>query len=116
MIWTMEIPGWHPCALNKLVHSHHHRASSFKAKDREIVARACLVYAIPAAEARRSVEIHLVFAKGARACDPDAYWKSLLDALVHARALKNDSMDWVVCRPPAYSRGERQTSFITLQE
>lgn len=114
-IWTMEIPGWHPIELNKLV-GHRMHAGRLKKHDREIICKAVVAYGIPPATAKRRLDLTLVFEKGDRTRDKDAYWKSLLDALVHSGALKNDSRHWVDYDKPRYARGDVKTTFITLQE
>lgn len=114
-IWTLDIPGWHPTPLNKLL-GHRMKASRLKAHDREIVGKAVLAYAVPAADEKRSVEMTLIYAAGERAVDPDASWKSLFDALVAAGALKNDSSAWVTYREPIILRGPIKRTIITIQE
>ena len=115
VIWTLEVPGWVPCELNKLL-GHWGNAASRKKHDREIIARAVLAYAVPPATCKRIVSLLIVLPKGQRAYDPDAPWKSLLDALVSAGALKNDSRAWVQAQPVRFARGEGLTTFITLQD
>ncbi len=45
----------------------------------------------PKAQGKRRVSLRLLMAKGKRCPDRDAYWKSLLDGLVHAGMLVDDN-------------------------
>lgn len=114
-IWTLDIPGWHPTPLNKLI-GHRMKASRLKAHDREIVGKAVMAYAVPAAVVRRTIELTLIYPAGQRAVDPDASWKSLFDALVASGALRNDSASWVTYREPVILRGPDRRTIITIQE
>jgi hypothetical protein len=114
-IWTMEIPGWRPAALNTLL-GNRMKSASLKKHDREIICRAVLAYGIPKATVLRSVRMTLIYTAGERTTDPDSHSKSLLDALVHSGALFNDSRHWVDYDKPRYARGDVKTTFITLQE
>ncbi len=131
------IPGWHPAPLNKLL-GHHMAAARLKAKDREQVARAALVYGLRKARVvnpplmadaiegcgvdiskiKRRMSLTIVAEPGKRACDPDAYSKSLLDAMVHAGLLVNDSRHWVVMEPVKYLRGTKDMwgSLVILED
>ena len=65
---------------------------------------------IPKAEKKRRVELIIELSKGQRACDPDAYFKSLGDALVNAGLLVNDSHKWVEWMPVKFVRGKKSTT------
>jgi len=114
-IWTLCIPGWHPCPLNQLCGSFR-KAHRLKNHDKEIVGKAVLAYAVLPATGLRHVDLTLVYAKGQRAVDPDASWKSLFDALVSTGALKGDSHKWVSYNEPTILRGEAMQTFVTIQE
>lgn len=114
--WTLRIPGWHPAPLNRIMHGHWSNGARLKKTDRQQIALACQVGGVPAAEGRRAVSLLLVLGKGQRACDPDAYQKSLLDGLVHAGALRNDSHNWVEWRNVRYARGDVMEAIITLED
>lgn len=115
-IWTMDIPGWTPTPLNKLLGSHWAKAGRLKDHDKEIIGRAVKAYGIPTAEERRSVSMLIIHPPGKRFCDKDSQWKSTLDALVHHGAIKNDSHAWVSCEPVEFARGEKLRTIITIQE
>ena len=55
--------------------------------------------------------------KGQRGADPDAYNKSLNDALVHSKLLVNDNRQYVENAPATYSRDPKSWgSKITLED
>lgn len=109
---TIHILDWHPTPLNKLL-GHWARSSKLKKLDRGVIA---YYFAdIPKAAGKRRVSLEIVLGKGQRACDPDAYWKSLLDALVHAGQLVNDSPKWVELAPVKFSRSIAGAT-ITLED
>jgi len=110
------IPGWHPTPLNKLLRSHWGTAAKLKAKDRKIITTAARAYGVAPAPGRRKVSLFLVLGKGQRAADPDAFWKSTLDALVACGALKDDDRLHVELAPPAFARGDAPATFITLED
>lgn len=115
-IWTLCIPGWHPCPLNKLLASHWGKAARLKDRDKSIIANAVRAYSIPPADTKRRVELTVIYPKGQRMHDKDAFDKSLHDALVVSGAIKNDSPAWLEAAEPVYARGNSLCSFITIQE
>lgn len=114
-IYTLEIPGWMPTPLNKLM-GHWGTRSKNKAKDRSQISMALKVYNVSKATGKRKVSIIVILPKGKRACDPDALHKSLLDGLVQGGGLVNDSKDWVAFTQPLFARGEYLCTYITLQD
>jgi hypothetical protein len=114
--WTLEIPGWMPTRLNQMTGRHWAKGHRLKKHDKEIVAIAVAMGGVPAARCRRRVSLLIVLPKGQRAPDPDAFDKSLRDALVACGALKNDSAKWVQGDDPRFARGRELVSFVTLED
>lgn len=112
---TLWIPRWHPTPLNRLL-GNYHKAGQLKRADRDMVAAYARLARIPKAPGKRRVQLEIVLGRGQRKHDPDAFWKSLLDAMVHAKVLINDTDRWVVCDPVIYSRDWEWGSRITLLE
>jgi hypothetical protein len=113
--YTLEIPRWHPAPLNKLMKGHWSNGHQLKKVDRAMVA----AYAsrLPKAKGKRLVSLHIILHKGQRAPDPDAFFKSLCDALVHAGALVDDNRQHVELAPVTFSRDpEGWGTRITLEE
>ena len=109
------IPDWHPTPLNELM-GHPMTTHRKKTLDQSVVATYCRLCGVRPATCKRRVRLVLVFAKGQRCPDPDAFWKSLADALVQCGALVNDSRDWVEYLPVEYCRGDRKSSTIVLED
>ena len=115
-IWTIEIPDWHPVPVNKLINSHWGTAKQLKDKDKRIMGYALTAYGVPHATGKRKVNLSLVYGPKERAVDPDASFKSLFDALVYYKALKNDSHEWVEYEQPVVLRGPHRKCFVTIQD
>ena len=103
----IKIEGWHPAPLNKLMAC---RWKAAKLKKRDKVEVRYASNHIPKAIIKRRVELTIELGKGQRACDPDAYFKSLGDALVNAGLLVNDSHKWVEWMPVKFTRGKKSTT------
>ncbi len=99
----IRIEHWHPAKLNELMGGHWSRGHRLKKRDREII----WAYSQKAAHAihKRRVELTITLKKGQRAADPDAQWKSLLDALKHAGLIVEDNRQGVELLPVRYERG-----------
>lgn len=116
MIWTMHIPGWRPASVNQLLQRHWALAAKLKKNDQEVVSRAVMAYGVPRASGKRKVSILILIPKGLRTKDPDAYYKSLLDALVRSGALRDDTRNYVEISQPRFGKGEILETFITLED
>ena len=113
--WTLQIDDWMPAQLNQMQGRHWAVKHRLKKTDREIIGLAAKWYGIPTATRKRRLSVLIVLPKGKRRPDPDAYDKSLRDALVECGALKNDSADWVEGTQVEYARATRLVTFITLE-
>jgi hypothetical protein len=113
--YVLTVLGWTPAPLNQLDRNRWTR-SKLKSHDRKVVGCAQHLVGIPPAEGRRSVSLQLVIPPGERRCDPDAYWKSTLDALVHAKLLVNDSPKWVKHGAVGYARDHTRATRIILHD
>ena len=95
------------------------KSNAAKAKDRGMIwayTKPPHCETIPYGQHKRSVEMTITLGKGDRACDVDAYWKTVLDALVHAYALWNDSHKWCEIHPIKFERGEKLATRIVLRD
>ena len=117
MACSLFIPHWHPAPLNKVASGHWSNGHRLKKADRQMVAAYAMQQRTPKAEGKRRVTLTIVLAPGRRGCDPDAYWKSLLDALVHAGLLVGDNPNQVVLNPVIFQRGvlDRWGTLIELE-
>ena len=112
--WTFRIPNWAPSPVNKLYDHHWASRRKHKKTDADVVAH--YGRGVPKANQKRAVYLHVVFPPKKRMPDVDAYAKSLLDSLVHAGLLVNDSSAWCRLEPVAYSRGNALVSFVTVED
>jgi hypothetical protein len=104
----ITVHDWHPTTLNKLITSHWAVANKMKKRDKVEVRYAS--NHIPKATQKRRVEIIIELGKGQRGADPDAYFKTVGDALVAAGLLVDDSHKWVEWSPVQYVRGKKKTT------
>jgi hypothetical protein len=112
----LVIAGWHPAKLNQLLNSHWAARGRVKKLDRDLVTVCARMAGTPRAKGKRRVSLVLTLAPGQRAGDPDCYWKSLLDALVHAGLLGDDSPRWCELGTVGFVRGEARATTITLED
>lgn len=116
----MWIRGWHPTPLNKLIGCHRMAADRRKKADAKMIAGYAalgrLRGELTPAKGKRRVRLEIVLGKGQRMCDPDAYSKSLLDALVHAELLKDDRDRYCRMEPVTFARAKEWGTLIQLEE
>lgn len=115
MINKLRISRWRPALLNELT-GNYHKANRLKKVDRNMIGYYCLFNRIPVATGRREVSVHIVQAPSDRATDADAYWKSTLDALVHAKMLIDDRDEWCEQGKVTFEKGNERETVITLTD
>jgi hypothetical protein len=113
--YVLRIADWHPATLNQLLSGVRKRIRLKKA-DRDLVGWYARLAGIPSATGKRRVSLRLTLGPRQRGADPDAYWKSLLDALVSCGLLVNDTPRWVELGPVSYRRGQERATEVTLEE
>lgn len=106
----LRLPGFIPTTVNELMRSVGKRIRA-KRGDRDLVIFYSRLQGIPAAQGKRRVDVTITKPNG-KFPDPDAIFKSLLDALVHARMLLDDDAEHVVLGPITFERGERSTLVV----
>ena len=111
------LPDYTPPSLNQLK-GHWAVAAKKKKADRELVAAHALAQGLPKAAAPRLVELRVVLAAGQRAMDEDNVWKALLDSLVQAGLLKDDSPKWCKRAPAEFLRSgtDLRETFVILTD
>jgi hypothetical protein len=112
----LVIPAWAPARLNQWDGRHWSVRARLKTFDRNMVATYALKAALPRATGKRRVTVTITLGASQRACDPDAYTKSLADALVHCGLLRNDSREWVEWMPFRFERGAERATAIELMD
>lgn len=113
---TLEIPDWHPARLNQFIGRAWPVVARLKKIDRTIVTAEARNAGVPLATTRRHVGLTIVLGPRGRASDPDAYWKSLLDALVCAGLLVDDSAKFVAYDCPTFERGPARLTRVLLTD
>lgn len=110
--YRILIPDWHPATVNKLLDGHWSKAGRLKKADFKII----WTYSrqIPPAVKKRIVNIKLHIAGAGRTADPDAYFKSVLDALVRCKLLRDDSATWCQLGDVEFERGYVKATEIEL--
>ena len=114
MSYIIQVNNWHPHTLNKLMKAHYHAANRMKSGDAQMIAAYARIARVPKAVGRRKLEIKIQ-ATG-KFADPDAYYKSVNDALVTLGYLKDDSSKWVEITPTTFVRGKSKATTIILTD
>lgn len=109
----ITIPNWKPAALNEYVGKHWTVGHKLKKRDREMIKSHTIFQSF--AVRKRRVDCHIELGPKQRQTDPDSRWKSLLDALVAAEQLVDDTSEWCQMGEVTYSRGKLKT-IITLTD
>ena len=114
MIQHLRLQG-HTSRLNELL-GHWAKAARLKRRDREWLMLECKSQGIVPATGKRRVSLLVTMGPKKRSPDRDAWWKALLDALVHAGTLIDDSPRWCVPGEVEYERGESNAMTIILED
>jgi hypothetical protein len=90
-VHRLVVPDFCPTPLHRLMRGRIRDRIRFSRRDRDLICFYAKEQGLPLATARRRVSIVIT---GTRA-DPDGLLKSLLDGLVHAGLLVDDSSRWL---------------------
>lgn len=113
--YRVDMPG-QTARLNQLIGCHWATKHRRTKADRQLVGYCCHHAGVPPATGKRRVKLTVVLGPRQRGPDPDAFWKSLLDALVACGALRGDSKEWVELPPVAYQRGRARSMHLILED
>lgn len=116
MVQVLVIPEWHPTPLNKLIGCGIGKRARLKRGDADLVAIYAHEQGVDRATGPRRVAFTITLRPRERACDPDAYTKSLLDALKTAQLLVDDRRQMVTTDQPEFDRGPRRATTIVLTD
>jgi hypothetical protein len=112
--YTITIPDHTPLALNRLLRIHPRRRGKVLRGEANLVAAYAYLTGVPRATGRRRVALQVTMP--GCGIDPDAAWKSLLDALVTCGLLRDDSAAWCELGPVAITRGAYRKTIIILED
>jgi Holliday junction resolvase RusA-like endonuclease len=70
----------------------------------------------PLATSKRRVDLRITLGPRQREGDEDNWWKSVLDALVHAKMLIDDNRRWCERGEVSFERGKERATLIELTD
>ena len=111
----LEIP-FHTARLNQLLGCHWGTAHALKKRDQSAVAICAANASLEKATSPRKVSLFVWMGRKHRRPDPDAFWKSLLDALVACELLIDDSPRWCTLGDVTFGRAEKDSMLILLED
>jgi Holliday junction resolvase RusA-like endonuclease len=114
--YTLSIPDWLPVRLNRLIGCHWGTRSKLKKADRQLVGVYAKMAGIPIATTRRRISLTFTLGGRGRAPDPDNLLKALLDSLVQAGLLRDDSGRWCELGEVEVVRGTVRQTTIRLED
>ncbi len=112
----IEITGWSPTPLNKLMRMHWGRRCKVKREAYVLVLLGCHLNGVPKAKGRRRVSIAVTVAGRSGIPDADGVLKLLLDGLVRCGALVDDSGRWCELGEVWVGRGPARRTVIVLED
>lgn len=115
-VYELRIADWMPTPLNRLLGAHWGTRARLKRHDRELISYEVQIQGVRSATGKRRVSVCITLPPRRRAVDPDAIWKVLLDSLVRAQLLVNDSARWCELGGVEFSRGEKLETVIRLED
>lgn len=113
---SLWIPKWRPTPLNQLMEGHWSNGARKKKADRWVVLTYVKKEKLKPAFCKRRLYVEIVLGPRQKKADPDAYFKSLCDALVHAKMLTDDNDAGVELAPVQYSRDAQNWGTLIVLE
>ncbi len=114
--WTIEIPGWIPPSVNRLIGQHWGKATRHKRVAYAAIDAMAFRAGVPLAQGRRRVSVTVTVNGRGRLPDGDNMLKCLLDGLVKCGALRDDGPAWMQLGEVTVQRGETRGTVITLED
>ena len=115
MTYTLNL-SYLPCSLNRLMRMSWVVRRKILFNEASEVRIAAFQQDIPRATGKRRVSVVLVLGPHNRQRDGDNCLKSLLDALVKAGLLVDDSPQWCDWMPPVFERGPKAATRVMLED
>lgn len=116
MTQTLSLDGWLPVNLNTLMRMHRHARSKALHADAQVIGAEAHSQGLVKAAGRRRVGMLIRYARGKTPVDPDAYFKSVLDALRKCGLLLEDNRHAVELGSVSYEEAPRKGLVITLED
>ena len=116
-VYRITIGNWRPARINELMRAGHwsgvHKQKKY---ERQTVGVYALLSKVPRATGKRRVSLEITLKGRQQEVDPGAYDKSLMDALVHATMLVDDSSEWCEVGGYTYNRDGAAKTVIVLED
>jgi hypothetical protein len=116
MTHRLAIDHWLPARLNEIMWCHWRKAARRKKSDKKIVTLSAIAQRLPVARGKRRVDLRITLGPRGRKGDAGNWWKSVEDALVHARLLVDDSPEWYEQGEVTFERGKSPATVIELTD
>lgn len=116
MIQVLVIPNYLPPSLNALLRVHWAQRRRLKQECKDLVAAYAKMDGMKPATGKRKVSLQLTLTGRKQAFDADNIWKAVLDALVTAGLLVDDSPKWCETGEVAQARGSCCETRIVLED
>jgi Holliday junction resolvase RusA-like endonuclease len=113
---TLTLHNYHPPTINELLSGHWSKGARLKKRCVGIVWASCVEQKLTKATGKRMVAIEITTNKAGRRADPDAYYKSTLDALVKCGMLVDDSSQWCEHAQTLVRFGDKNETVILLTD
>lgn len=112
-----------PLSVNKLLAMHHMKAHKAKSVDMQAISLEVKSQNIPKATGKRKLKVTCIKnrlkdgkRKGGRLGDPDNVQKVILDGLVKAGVLVDDSAQWLQLEQPVMVAGDCEKTIIEIED
>jgi Holliday junction resolvase RusA-like endonuclease len=113
---TLTIPNWYPVSLNEMAGYHWSVKARLKRQDVDMIAGYAMQAGLRKASCKRYVRIYFHGWHRGRRPDPDNLLKSLLDAMVQAGLLVDDSLTWCEWERPEIIQSTVKQTVITISD
>lgn len=114
--WRVVIPNWHPSPVNAWSGRHWRKKHRLRKQNALIIGTYGLLAGVPRAAGKRRVELTIVLGPKQKGCDPDAYWKLLLDCLKQVGLLMDDRKECVELAWVGFERAREMATVIELED
>lgn len=106
--WCLELKGWTPPSVNRLLGAHWSKRSKMKREVAGLLKWAAL-FVIPDAKGKRLVSIEVNVPNMSHAPDADNVLKAMLDGCKTAGLIVDDKPKWLALGPVTVQKGARLT-------
>jgi hypothetical protein len=113
--WEVRLPIY-LTSLNKLMRMHWSRRAGVLKDEAMVILWFCDLAGVPRATGKRRVSQRITLVGRNKACDPDNMNKSMLDGLVKAGRLIDDSARWAELGSVSFYRGREIETHLLIED